>query len=348
MRSTINNYLSGNSSEKEQKILLDWIRQDNHLSEFQSIKEEWKEKTNLEAIPMAHEQSWNKIQNSLFGRMQSDLQRAQRRLTYFRYAAILVVLISIPSLLYFYSHTGYESPLTYTTVSADYGQISKVILPDSSVIWINSGSTIRYNNRFSTNNRAIDLVGEAFFKVHKNKDLPLVVSSEGLNVKVLGTEFSVMAYPEEKSIQVVLEKGKVELTTTSDSKFRQELKPGEMASYNKEKKELSLSTVNTVLYTSWKDGTINIYNLPLSELVIKLEKRYNQKFIVEDAIKNMPYTFTIKNENLNAVLSLMEKITPVEAQQKGNIIELKYNKSKISKGNIRKNGEKQLHYLNPQ
>lgn len=335
MRSTIKNYLSGNSSETEQKTLLDWMRQEDHLSEFQSTKEEWKEEIIHEAIPKAYEESWNKIQNRLFGRMQSDLQRAQRRLNYYKYAAILAVLISIPSLVFLYSHTGNGGPLTYTTVSADYGQISKVILPDSSVIWINSGSTIRYNNRFSTNNRAIDLVGEAFFKVHKNKDLPLVVSSEGLNVKVLGTEFSVMSYPEEKSIQVVLEKGKVELTTAADSKFRQELKPGEMASYNKTDQVMSLSKVNTVLYTSWKDGTINIYNLPLSELVIKLEKRYNQKFMVEDAIKNMPYTFTIKNENLNAILSLMEKITPIDARQKGNIIELKYNKSKISNGIIR-------------
>jgi ferric-dicitrate binding protein FerR (iron transport regulator) len=107
------------------------------------------------------------------------------------------------------------------------------------------------------------------------------------------------------------------------------MRPGEMASFSKVKKELAIATVNTNLYTSWKDGLINIYNLPLSELVIKLEKRYNQKFEVDEAIKSMPYTFTIKNEDLSSVLSLMEKITPVVAIQDKNVIKLKHNKTKL-------------------
>jgi transmembrane sensor len=333
MKSIINKYLSGNSSEKEQKALLDWIRQDNQLSEFQAIKKEWKNQIVNETVPPEYQESWNNIQNSMFGRVQSAVKRTQRRLTFFKYAALVVVLISIPSLFFLYSPTRTSAPLIFTTVSADFGQISKVLLPDSSIIWINSGSAIKYNNEFSTTNRTIELIGEAFFKVHKNEHLPLVVSSQDLKVKVLGTEFCVMSYPEENSIQVVLEKGKIELTSNTDVNIRQVLKPKEMASFNKENKILTIAKVNTELYTSWKDGMINIYNLPLSELVIKLERRYNQKFIVDDAIKNLPYTFTIKNENLNSILSLMEKITPVDAIQHDNVIELKYNKTKKNRRN---------------
>ena len=326
MKSIIKKYLSGKSSEKEQKEILDWIRKPDHLAEFQSTKNEWKNEIRNEEIPAEFQTNWNNIQNNLFGRMQSDLKRTQRTLNFFRYAAILVLLISIPSLLFYISQPNQSNQLIYTTVAAEFGQISKVVLPDSSIVWINSGSTIRYNNQFSATNRDIDLVGEAFFKVHKNAELPMIVNSSDLKVKVLGTEFSVMAYPEENFIQVVLEKGKVELTSTSHSKFKQEMKPGEMANFNKNKKELTLSNVNTVLYTSWKDGIINIYNLPLSELVIKLEKRYNQKFVVDDQLKNLPFTFTIKNENLSSILSLIEKITPVDAIQHDNVIELKYHK----------------------
>ncbi|MGE5426706.1 MAG: FecR family protein [Methylococcaceae bacterium] len=328
MRFIIKKYLSGDSSEKEQKTLLDWMRHEDHRAEFEAVKNEWQQEVIHQAIPMQYEQSWNNIQVAILGNTQVSLQRAQRTLYLFRIAAILVVLLLIPSLVFFYTQKKEDTPLTYTTVTADLGQISKVLLPDSSVIWINSGSTIKYNNRFSASNRDIDLVGEAFFKVHKNKELPLIVNSQDLNVKVLGTEFCVSSYPEENTIHVILEKGKVELSSDINDDFRQEMKPGEMAIYNKEKKSLSLSTVNTGLYTSWKDGMINIYNLPLSELVIKLERRYNQKFIVDEAIKNLPYTFTIKNEDLHSVLRLMEKITPVDAIQKGNIIELRYNKSK--------------------
>ena len=329
MNSNIKKYLSGKSSHDEQKELLNWIRTEKNLKEFQQVKEEWKAEMRNEAMPTELASNWKSVQNRMMEQLQQEVGRKQRTLNFFRYAAVFLVLIAVPALIYTLSTNRPEAPLTYTTVAAEYGQISKVVLPDSSVVWINSGSAIKYNNRYSATNRDIELEGEAFFKVTHNPDVPLIVSNADLRVKVLGTEFSVSAYSEEESIQVVLEKGKVELTSATDARFRQELKPGEMASFSKEKKELAINSVNTNLYTSWKDGLINIYNLPLSELVIKLEKRFNQKFEVDEAIKNMPYTFTIKNEDLSSVLSLMEKITPVTAIQDKNVIKLKHNKSKL-------------------
>lgn len=329
MKSKITKYLKGKSSAEEQTELLNWVRKDGHLHEFQQIKEEWKAEVVKEAVPSEYAGNWQSIQNQMMDQLQQDIQRKQHTLNFFRYAAILIVAVSLPALFYVSTQNKNQAPLTYTTVSADYGQISKVLLPDSSVVWVNSGSTIKYNNHFSASNRDIELVGEAFFKVKHNADLPLVVSSSGLQVKVLGTEFSVSDYPEESNIQVVLEKGKVELSSAADVTFRKEMKPGELASFDKTMKKLSVGNVNTNLYTSWKDGMINIYNLPLNELVIKLEKRYNQKFEVDDAIKNMPYTFTIKNEDLSSVLRLMEKITPVIAIQDKNVIKLKHNKTKL-------------------
>lgn len=328
MKSIVTKYLRGKSSPGEQNELLHWIRKEEHLNEFQQIKEEWKAEVVNEDVPTEYVGDWRTIQNRMMEQMRQDVQRKQRTLSFFRYAAILLVMIAVPALVYILSSDRQTNPLVYTTVAADYGQISKVVLPDSTVIWVNSGSTIKYNNQFSATNRDIELIGEAFFKVHKNKDLPLVVASEDLRVKVLGTEFSVMAYPEEKNIQVVLEKGKVELTSSLQADLKQEMKPGELMSFNKTTKEMALSTVNTGLFTSWKDGIINIYNLPLSELVIKLEKRYNQKFEVDDEIKDLPYTFTIKNEELSSILSLMEKITPVDVAQRENVIELKYRESR--------------------
>lgn len=329
MNSNIKKYLTGKSSHDEQKELLNWIRTEKNLKEFQQVKEEWKAEMRNEAMPTELASNWKSVQNRMMEQLQQEVGRKQRTLNFFRYAAVFLVLIAVPALIYTLSTNKPEAPITYTTVAADYGQISKVVLPDSSVVWINSGSAIKYNNRYSATNRDIELEGEAFFKVTHNPDVPLIVSNADLRVKVLGTEFSVSAYSEEESIQVVLEKGKVELTSATDARFRQELKPGEMASFSKEKKELAINSVNTNLYTSWKDGLINIYNLPLSELVIKLEKRFNQKFEVDEAIKNMPYTFTIKNEDLSSVLSLMEKITPVTAIQDKNVIKLKHNKSKL-------------------
>ncbi len=331
MKSIITKYLRGKSSDDEQNELLYWIRKEEHLSEFQQIKKDWTDEVVRESVPSEFVNDWRSIQNRMMEELQEAVQRKQRTLNFFRYAAIFLLLIAVPSVVYTLLSNWHTNPLVYTTVAADNGQISKVVLPDSTVIWINSGSTIKYNNEFSATNRDIELLGEAYFKVHKNKDLPLVVSSEDLRVKVLGTEFSVSAYPEEKDIQVILEKGKVELTSTSKANLKQEMNPGELVNFTKANKEIALSKVNPGLFNSWKDGIINIYNVPLKELVVKLEKRYNQKFEVDNEIKDMPYTFTIKNENLSSVLSLMEKITPVTVVQDKNVINLKYNKLKNMK-----------------
>ena len=323
MKSTIKKYLSGKSSVNEQKILLQWIKEDHNFHNFQTIKKKWKEEILKEDIPGEFLPNWQNIQNRLFEQMQIKMNRAQRNLNFMSYAAIFVIFILIPSLLYLLSQPKLSVEKNYTTVSADFGQISKVILPDSSIIWVNSGSTIRYNNQYPTTNRNIKLIGEAFFKVHKNKTMPFIVSSSKLSIKALGTEFCVSAYPKESSIQVILEKGSVRLTSLSLSHLSQEMKPGEMTDFDKEKNHFALSEVNTKLFTSWKDGIIHLYNLPLCKVVFKLEKRYNQHFIIDDSIKDIPYTFTIKDEKLNDILNLIEKITPIMAIQKGNVIELK-------------------------
>ena len=328
MKSKITKYLKGESSKKEQHELLHWIRKDEHLDEFQQVKEEWKAEVAMETIPNEYNGNWQSIQNQMMNQLQQDMKHKQIRLNIYKYAAIVVIGIAFPALIYLFTSDRNSIATTYTTVSADYGQISKVMLPDSTVIWVNSGSSIKYNNQFSATNRNIELVGEAFFKVHKNKDLPMVVANGDLRVKVLGTEFLVSAYPEEANIQVVLEKGKVELNSASDKQLSKEMKPGELAMFDKSSKSLDINNVNTNLYTSWKDGIINIYNLPLSELVIRLQKRYNQKFKVDEEIKNLPFTFTIKNEELSDILSLIEKITPVKAIQHDNFIELRYNRQK--------------------
>ena len=329
MKSIIRKYLRGKSSADEQKALLEWMREDGRSFEFQHIKKEWMAEIAEDAVPAEYASDWQSIQNRMMEQLQQEIGGKQRMLNFFRYAAVVLVLIAVPALVYILSAGKSNNQVNYTTVAADYGQISKVVLPDSSEVWVNSGSSIKYNNQFPATNRNIELTGEAFFKVRHNVQVPLIVSSSGIHVKVVGTEFSVSAYPEEENIQVVLEKGKVELTTSFNENIRQEMKPGELASFNKASRKLSLGIVNTNLYTSWKDGMINIYNLPLSELAIKLEKRYNQKFEVDEEIKNMPYTFTIKNEDLSSVLSLIEKITPVTAVQDKNVIKLKHNKTKL-------------------
>jgi ferric-dicitrate binding protein FerR (iron transport regulator) len=331
MKSLVIKYLDGKVNSKEQAELLDWLRNEGNRKEFNQVLSEWENKRLAEGIPQEHLLGWANLQSRLLLEVENKQKRQLQIYRFLSYAAIFILLISIPAVWVSLKHGKTESVLSYTQVSAENGQVAKVFLPDGSEVWLNSGSSIKYNNLFATENRDIKLDGEAFFRAAKNKDLPMIVSCSELKVKVLGTSFNVMSYPESGNIQVTLEEGKVSLYNTSAPNDVRTMQSGEMATYSKSSKQMTIDPVNTVHFTSWKDGIINIYNLSLEDLVTKLERRYNQKFEIDEAAKSLRYTFTIKNESLRQVLDLVKIINPVDPVQKNDVIYLKYNQQRATK-----------------
>jgi ferric-dicitrate binding protein FerR (iron transport regulator) len=218
-----------------------------------------------------------------------------------------------------------------TGVVAENGQMSKVMLPDRSVVWLNSGSEIRYDNYYGVKNRKIQLLGEAYFDISRNELLPVVVDCRELQIKVTGTKFNVHAFPGGEQINVVLEEGSVDLLKGGNSDFRYSLTPGQMATFDSPSKKMTFSRVNTSKFTSWKEGIVNIYDLPLDEVVLRLKMRYNQEFVVDENVMHYHYTFTIKNESLQDVIALIEKITPVKAEQTGSVIIFRPDKTRMKK-----------------
>jgi ferric-dicitrate binding protein FerR (iron transport regulator) len=144
-----------------------------------------------------------------------------------------------------------------------------------------------------------------------------------LKIEVTGTQFEVSNYDDSNLMKVVLEKGSVNIHSKNDRLIMQ-LSQKEMAMFNKNAMTIEKMKVNPEHYTSWRNGMIQIFELPLEQVVVKLGKRYNQKFEVDPAFKDLPFTFSIENESLSDVLYLLEKISPVKAIQEGDIIKLKY------------------------
>ena len=105
-------------------------------------------------------------------------------------------------------------------------------MPDSSIVWLNSGTTLTYRDNFSEHRREVILNGEAFFKVAHNDKLPFDVCCNDVVISVLGTEFDVNAYPESGKVSVALESGKVVLSHNRIESFNYTLKPGELATYD--------------------------------------------------------------------------------------------------------------------
>ncbi|GAB1449969.1 FecR domain-containing protein [Draconibacterium sp.] len=328
MKEIVTKYLEGRASEAEQAELLAWMRVKKNRLEFNSYSLVWKKGLDEQQFLGNSEDLWNKIQTRLLQKSFNGWQKTKRTNQFFRVAAIFFFLLSLGGLAYFITNLETKSAEYYTNVLAENGHISKVELPDGSQVWLNSGSKITYSNSFASTNRNISLTGEAYFQIAKNEDHPLIVNSGELQVKVLGTKFNISAYAEIAQISVVLESGSIELMNSKVESFHFKLAPGERAVFNKTDRKMQVSNVNTSKFTSWKEGILNIYDQSLEEVVERLETRYNQKFILDDEVKKYRYTFTIKSESLDEIIQLMEKITPIKAEQKNDTISIKIDKNK--------------------
>jgi len=331
MEKIVTKYLEGSANESEQLQLLNWLREKENRKAFNKYKLEWKKNMVPGQFPGNGEESWNRLNSKLNQESYNSWQRTIRKEWFYKVAAIFFFVISIGSFAWNFSHQSQDILETTTTVIAENGQISKVELPDGSMIWLNSGSTLSYNNHFSIENRNLVLTGEAYFDVSKNENLPFVVDCGGLKVKALGTRFNVNAYDIGKSAQIVLEDGVVELIDNNTHNSFYRMKPGDLVEIRLKSNSYKAETVNTMRYSSWKDGIVNIYNLSLDEVIKQLEKRYNQQFELTTNVKDLHYTFTIEDETLEDILKLMERITPIKIEQKGEIIKIEFDEKKLKK-----------------
>lgn len=305
--------ITGNLKGAEKKEILHAISSDAEKKElYKKVKYNWALISSGKTMPDAQfEESYRRLHNKI-----TPTKFSINIYNGLKYAAIIAVLFVLSAVMHY---MGKESesgePIQYTSVVADYGQISKVILPDSTVVWLNSGSTLKYNNKFSINNRDLDLIGQAYLNVHKNKNLPLFVACNKLKVKVLGTKFDVESYPGDATISIVLEEGSVELQHSKKDNFNYELKPGEMAIYNLESQKLDITKTEPSRYTNWKDGLLIFQDEKMAEVLHKLERKYGIKVeVLNPRVYNSVFNAKFKNESLEKIVDLMKFSCHIDAE----------------------------------
>lgn len=225
-----------------------------------------------------------------------------------RVAAVLLIVLLAVTGLYI------SNSVRRTTVSeliAPRGQKSMAILEDGTVVWLNSGSSIYYSNSYNRRNREVELTGEAYFDVSKNKRLPFIVKSSDLIIKAVGTTFNLMAYPEDETIAITLIEGKVQVQAPGSKTI--DLSPNQKAIYNKLHNDFFIEEVDPVFSVSWKDNVLKFDDQPLPDILTHLERWYDVKFYYpQDVLKDQRFTMTIKTESLREVLELIRISTPIK------------------------------------
>ena len=210
-------------------------------------------------------------------------------------------------------------------ITVPFGAKTNIELPDGSLVWLNSGSTLSFPSEFK-NNRPVTLVGEAFFEVEKNEK-PFIVSTSYGEVEVKGTSFNVKAFNEE-NLQATLVTGSV-LVREKESKKEVALRPGQQA--NLAKGKIRISDVETDIFTSWKDGKLIFRKEYLPTMVKRLERWYNVKIELDkdSRLNDIWFSGTLEMESFTEVLELLKVTSPIDYtyNEKTRIIKIKYNKT---------------------
>ena len=167
---------------------------------------------------------------------------------------------------------------TYNQLIVPKGKRSSIVFGDGTKLWVNSGSRIVYPISFKKDKREIYVEGEVYLEVTKDKSRPFIVSTNKMNIAVLGTSFNVTAYTADKEQSVVLVTGAVEVNTDSNKKIA--LTPNNRLTYTGG--QLDVENVDASLYISWVEG-LYIYNSEKLGTILDRLSRYYGKTITYDA-----------------------------------------------------------------
>jgi ferric-dicitrate binding protein FerR (iron transport regulator) len=216
------------------------------------------------------------------------------------------------------------------------GSRTKLILPDSSVVWLNSGSKLTYTQPFGVINRTVTLSGEAFFNVVKRTE-PFIIHTEGVQIKVLGTAFNVRSYTNEKKIETSLVIGRVEVTLDKRPEKKYVLAPNEKLTLNKEESSITskkkgqhplaiLGSVayldsSTIVETSWIDNKLVFVDESFSDIASKMERWYGVTINFKNQkIKYERFTGVFEKETVWQALEALQLTASFHFTNKENTI----------------------------
>lgn len=301
-------YIRGTASEEETVRMESWMQEtDENEKTVQQFARIYHASTTQERILARDpEAAYSKVQNQIRQRIRKT------RLSRVYMAAACFIGVLIMSSVISYWKPAVTVPTTQLiTVQANAGMRTHLSLPDGTVAYLNSGSTLSYPLPYDKKERKVMLSGEAYFKVAHNEEQPFIVSvmNDKMRVKVLGTEFNLQAYETENNIETTLISGSVFLEARKNNKIVQSAKliPSEKAIYDWVSGAISIETVNTEYEIAWKEGRLMFKNQPLPQVLKELSLFYNVKFEVRDSVINSYYfTGTFENKQLTQVLDYLK------------------------------------------
>lgn len=248
---------------------------------------------------------------------ESEVRTVRNRPYVMKLAAIwLLPLIMLSASVYIYwQATNVKEAMANVSLIEHFvpaGKREQITLPDSSRVWLNSGSVLIYPSSFIGQIREVYLSGEGYFEVKKNADQPFVVKARTLNVEVLGTRFNLFAYPEVTHIATTLEEGSVRVHLQDGDQKAYHLVPNEQLVYYIDSGNVNVKRVVSSDYSDWRTGGLMLDNYSFSDIVRILQRTYGVNIHLQTSVynKNKLTVHFNKNESLENIFMLLKELIP--------------------------------------
>ena len=306
--------LTNTETENSESRLNDWLSEKpSNRKEFEQVKELWR---------LTGKTPANKFNN--FDAVEHLIQQkpppqiTKQTNWWYSIAAVTVGALILCG-VFFVQHS--EKPKTVVasiiTKKANAGEILKLVLPDSSTIWLNSGSEISFSENLELEDkRTINLTGEAYFEVKHDEKHPFIVKSAALSTTVYGTSFNVRAYRNEETIAVAVNSGKVGVNENLGKQETQFLLPKSKLMYQLKSHSFIKKTIALKAVNSWIQGELIFDETPIEDVLFMLSRKYNVS-INSDQLKTQGCKLTaeFKNKSLADVLETLKLVMDIKSEQ---------------------------------
>ena len=318
LKELIQRYSQGKLSLKEQIELSEQLADPQSREAEQLINDDWKLQLESGIDP---DYDLRPILDQIHYRMGLNEANPKVRLswvqTFQRIAAILIFPLLLSFMAYFYFQDKPQpvaASISYAEIQCPLGVRTKFQLPDGSTGYLNSGSHLRFPVQF-VGERKVELSGEAFFDVVHNKEIPFHVNTKNLDIKVLGTTFNVIANDDEQVEEIVLQTGKVDVSSRSGEQLGV-MAPNEQLTLDIGKQSVTKDIVEASQYTSWKEGKLVFRNENMQQVAKRLGRWYNVEVeVVDRSLDDYTFHATFADEPLSEVLKLLSMTTPISYKE---------------------------------
>ena len=199
----------------------------------------------------------------------------------------------------------------YNIVSTPRAAQYQITLPDGTGVWLNAASTLRFPTNFSGKERRVELTGEAYFEVARDKDKPFLVkvakataAGGDMDVQVLGTHFDIMAYGDEANIQTTLLEGSVAVRHGDDKKL---VEPGSQARLARKEETLAVEPANTKQAVAWKNGLFYFDKSNVPAILRQVSRWYDLDIVYESPAPDMMFSGKIERSlPLSGIAALLK------------------------------------------